>query len=86
MGIDRVTLAARWGGVMGLVEDQQAARTEIAEPVHQRPLVGLVDEQTLGDEETGVGIPGIDAEAPLAADLLYVVLVQDLKQEAEAVV
>jgi hypothetical protein len=70
--------------VVSLVEDQQGAGPEVAEPVAQRAGVRLVDEQPVPDEEAGVGGPRVGAVPPLAADMDDVVLVQDLEPQAEA--
>ena len=82
--VDGVFLAARRGGVVGFVEDQQRAGAEVAEPVAQRAGVGLVDQQAVRDQEPRVRAPRVDAEAALAADPLHVVLVENLEDQAEA--
>ena len=82
--VDGVPLAARRGGVMGLVEDQQRAAAEGPQPVAERPGVGLVDQQAMRDQEAGMRAPRIDAEAALAPDPLHVLLVEDRKRQAEA--
>ena len=82
--VDGVLLAAGRGGVVGLVEDQQRAAAEVAQPVAQRAGVGLVDQQAVRDEEPGVRAPGIHAVAALAPDPGDVVLVEDLEGQAEA--
>ena len=51
--VDGVALAAGRGRVVGLVEDQQRAAAEVAEPVAQRSSVRLVDQQAVRDEERG---------------------------------
>ena len=48
---DRVARAARWRGVMCLVEDKQRARAEIAEHVAQARHVILVSEQAVRENE-----------------------------------
>ena len=83
--VDGVFRAARRGGVVGLVEDEQRAGAEVAQPVAQRGRIGLVDQQPVRDEEARVGRPGIDAVAPLLPDPGDVVLVEDLEDQAEAV-
>ena len=83
--VDGVLLAAGRGGVVGLVQDEQRAAAEVAQPVAERAGVGFVDQEPMRDEEPGVGAPGIDAEAALAADPLHVLLVEDLEGQAEAV-
>src|SRR4051812_13735788 len=79
--VDCVALAAGWGGMVRFVKDKQAARTEIAQPGHERRSIRIVNEQALGDEESGVRRPRIHAEASLAADVLDVILVKDLEGE-----
>ena len=83
--VDGVLRAARRGGVVGLVEDEQRAGPEVAEPVAQRGGVGLVDEQAVRDQEPRVGRPGVDPVAPLLPDPGDVVLVEDLEDHPEAV-
>ena len=82
--VDGVPRAAGRGGVVGLVEDEQRAGPEVAEPVAQRAGVGLVDQQPVRDEEPRVRRPGVDAVAALPADAGDVVLVEDLERQAEA--
>ncbi len=84
VGVDGVSLAARWGRVMGFVQDEEAAWAEGAEPVAKRPGVGLVNQEALRDQKPRVRGPGVDAEAALAAHTLNVILVQDFKPQAEA--
>src|SRR5438132_6551928 len=81
--VDGVFLSAGRGGMMRFVEDQQGAAAESAEPVAQGPGVRLVDQKAMGDKETRMRAPRIDAKAALAADLLHVVLVEDFKDQAE---
>ena len=83
--VDGVFRAAGRGGVVGLVEDQQRAGPEVAEPVAQRGRVRLVDQQSVRDQESRVGRPGIDAVASLLPDPGDVLLVEDLEDHAEAV-
>ena len=83
--VDGVLRAARRGGVVGLVEDEQRAGPEVAEPVAERGGVGLVDQQPVRDQEPRVGRPGVDAVAPLLPDPGDVVLVEDLEDHPEAV-
>src|SRR5690606_23109182 len=54
------------------------------EVIAQGPGVGLVDQQPMRHEEAAMGAPRVDAEAPLAADPLHVLLVEDFEREAEA--
>ena len=83
--VDRVLRAARRRGVVGLVEDQQRAGAEVAEPVAQRCSVSLVDQQPVRDQEPGVGRPGIDPVATLLTDPGDVLLVEDLEDHPEPV-
>ena len=48
------------------------------------PRIGLVDQQAVGNQKTGMGGPGIDAEASFASNLGNEVFVEDLEQEAKA--
>ena len=57
--VDGVFLAAGRGGVVGLVEDQQRAAAEVAQPVAQRRGVGFVDQQAVRDQEPRVRAPGL---------------------------
>jgi len=82
--LDPVTPAARRGGVVGLVQDQQASREQPPEPFAERIGVGRVGQQVVRDEEATVRSPGIDAEAPFAADLRDVLAIEKLEHEAEA--
>ena len=83
-GLDAVAAAGRGCGVMRLVEDQEAAFEPRAEPLAHRIGVGRVDQQVVRDEETAVRAPGVDAEAPLAAHSRDVGAVEDLEDQAEA--
>src|ERR1019366_4709727 len=83
VGIDGVSLAARWRRVMGLVQNEQGSWAEGAEPVAKRSGVGLVNQEALRNQKARVGRPRVDPEAALAAHTLYVVLIQDFKPQAE---
>ena len=85
LGVDSVLLATRWCCVVGFVQNEQRARTEIAQPIAQAGSVRFVDKQSVGDEEAGMGIPGVDTETALAPDPLDVVFIQNFELEAEPV-
>ena len=80
---DRVARAAGRRGVMGLVENEQRARAEVAENVAQPGDVGLVGQQAVGDEEARAGGPRIDREAAPAAQLADALAIDDVEGEAE---
>ena len=82
--LDAVTPAARRGGVMGFVQDQQAARLHLAEPLAHGVRPGRVDEQVVRHEKAAVGAPRVDAEASLLADPREPGAVEDDEEEAEA--
>src|ERR1039458_16157 len=84
VGVDGVSLAARWGRMMGFVQDEEAAWVEGAEPVAKRPGVGLVNQEALRNQKARVGRPRVNPEAALAAHFLNVILVQDFKPQAKA--
>src|SRR5207249_7818206 len=83
VGVDGVSLAARWGRVMCLVQNEQASWAEGAEPVAKRPGVGLINQEALRNQKARVRRPRVDPEAVLAAHTLNVILVQDFKPQAE---
>ena len=82
--LDPVTPAARRGGVVGLVQDQEAPRPQAAQPLAHGVRVARIDEQVVGHEEAAVGAPRVDPEAPLPADPREVRTVEDHEEEAEA--
>ena len=84
LGLDAVAAAARRRRVVGLVQDQQAARRQVSEPLAHGIGIGRVDEEVVRDQEAAVRAPRVDAEAPVAADLSQVGTVQDHEQETEA--
>ncbi len=47
--IDGISLPAGWSRVVRFVQNQQRARSEIAEPVEHRSGVTLVDQQPMRD-------------------------------------
>ncbi len=55
LGIHCVLAAAGGSGVVGLVQDQQAAGGKIPQPVPQGGGVGLIPQQGLGEDEPAVG-------------------------------
>ena len=82
--VDGVFRSAGRCRVVRLVEDEKAPRLQAAEPIAEGSGVGLVDEEALGDEKAGKGLPGVHAESPGAADLFQILAVEDLEGEAEA--
>ena len=84
LGLDAVAPAARRRRVVGLVQDQKAARRQVAQPLAHGVGVRGIDEEVVGDQKSAVRAPRIDAEAPLAAHLREVGAVQDDEQETEA--
>ena len=83
LGLDPVLAGRRRRGVVGLVENQQAARQALAEPFPHRFGVGGVAQQVVGDEEPGVGAPRVRAETALAAHLGDIAAVEHLEDESE---
>ena len=86
LGLDPVAPPARGRGVMGLVQDQKAARQERTEPLTQRIRVGRVDQEVVGDQEAAVRAPRIHAEAALAPHPRQIGAVEQLEHEAEPLV
>ena len=82
--LDPVAPTARRRSVVGLVQDQQATRQQLAQPLPHRVRVGRIDEQVVRDEKTAVRAPGVDPEAPLLADPREPAPVQNHEEEAEA--
>ena len=82
--LDPVTPATRRRGVVGLVQDQQAARLHLAEPLAHGVRVGRVDEKVVRDEKAAVGAPRVDPETPLLANPSEIRAVEDYEYEAEA--
>jgi len=68
---------------MGLVKDEQAARTKIVEPHPHRGRVRFVDEQALGNEEPRERVPRIDGITAIPADPLDLLTVEDLEPQTE---
>ena len=64
--VDGVFAAARRGGMVRLVEDQQRAGPEVAQRVDEALAVGRIDEQPMRDQEPARRQPRIDREAALA--------------------
>ena len=81
--IDRITGAARRGGVVRFVEDQQRLRGELAEPVAQSRSISLINEKAVGDQKAGVGGPRIDREAAFAAHPRNICAVENGESETE---
>src|SRR4051794_3173137 len=84
--LDAVPAAARRGGMVSLVENQQAAGKHRSEPRAHRVGVGRVGKEIMRDEKPAVRVPRVDAEAALAPHLREVVAVEDLENETETLV
>ena len=82
--LDPVATTGGWGGVVRLIEDEQAPRRERAEPLAQRIGVGRVAQQVVGDQKAAMGAPGIDAEAAFAAHTGQVSAVEQHKDQPKA--
>ena len=83
--LDAVAAAAGRRGVMRFVDDQEAPRQEWPQPLAQGIRIGRIDEQIMRDEEPAVRAPGIDAEAALAPHARKIRAVENLEEEAEAI-
>ena len=83
--LDAVASAARRRGMVRLIQDQQAARPQRSQPGSHRIGVARIDQQIVRHEEPAVRHPRIDAEAALPAHARQVGAVEDLEDEAEAV-
>ena len=83
-GINREFRATRRCRVVGLIQDQQSLFAGVSQPVAQGACVGLIAHQSLTEDETGVGGPGIDAPAPLPPHVGDVGTVHHRKAEAKA--
>ena len=83
LGLDAVAPTARRRRVVGLVQDQQAARRQVSEPFAHGIGIGRVDEEVVRDQKPAVRAPRVDAEAPVPAHLRQVGTVQDHEQETE---
>ena len=97
--VDRVARARGRRRMVSLVQDEQRAWTDIdgplprndrrllvgarLQPVAQAAGVGLVDQQSMGDQEPWMGLPRVDAEAPLLAHAADVLAIEDLEDETE---
>ena len=82
--LDSVPPAARRGRVVGFVQDQQAPREPLAQPLTHGVGVGRVDEQVVRYEKAAVGAPRVDSETPFLPDACEVRTVEDHEEEAEA--
>ena len=85
LGFDPVAPAARGGGVVGLVEDQQAPGQHRPQPLAQRVGVARVDQQIVGDQEAAVGAPRVDTKAALPARAREIRPVENFEDESEAI-
>ncbi len=84
LGLDAIAPAARRRRVVRLVEDQQAPGQHRPEPFPHRVRVGRVDQEVVGDQESAVRAPRVDAEPSLAAHSREVGAVEDLEYEPKA--
>jgi hypothetical protein len=85
IGVDGVALlVARGGDVVGLVEHQHALAAALAEGHAQGLLVFGAAQGLIGDDESPAALPGVGADAALAADPGDVLAVDDLEAQAEA--
>ena len=75
--LDTVTPATRRRGVVGLVQDQKAARLHLAEPLAHGVRVSRVDEKVVRHEKAAVGTPRVDPESPLLANPSEIRAVED---------
>src|SRR5262245_1868000 len=81
--LDAVTATARGRSVVRLIEDQQAAREQRAEPLAHRIGVGRVDQQVLRDEKAAVCPPRVHAETALTPHPREIGAVEDLEDQPE---
>ena len=84
LGLDAVAPAARRRRVVCFVQNQEAARRQVAEPLPHRVRIGRVNEQIVRYDEAAVRAPRVDPEATLAAHLGQVGAVKNHEQKAEA--
>ena len=70
--------------MIGFVQNQQAARLHLAEPLAHGVRVGRIDEKAVRDEKPAVGAPRIDAKAAFLADTREVHAVENHEEETEA--
>ena len=71
------------GGVMAFVEDEQAARAQVAEEGTKRAGVSLIDQQTVRHNQVRVRLPGVGGMAALFAHAANVGAVEDLEIQSE---
>ncbi len=86
LGIDGIALAAGRSCMVRLIQNQEAARPECSQPIGQRSCIGLIDQQTMRDQESGVRSPGVDPKTTFPTNILNVVLIQNFKMQSEAAV
>ena len=79
LGLDAVAATGRRRRMVRLVEDQQAPRPRLAEPLAHRVGVGRIDQQVVRHQEPAVGAPRIDPEAPLTTHPRHIGAVEDLE-------
>src|SRR5262245_26380307 len=84
--LDAVAPSARRRRVVGLVENQEAARQEPAEPHAHRVGVSRVDQQVVRDEKAAMRAPRVHAKPAFAAHGSDVAAVEHLEDQAESLV
>ena len=83
LAVDGVARGAGRCCVVGLVEDQERARSELVQQVAQARGVGLVGQKPVRDDEARAGVPGIDAEAAAPAELGQPLTIDNREAQAE---
>ena len=81
--VDGVAVVGGRGGVVGLVENEQRAGPQRAEPVAQGAGVGLIDQEPRGDEPAGVGGPRVHGPAAFLADAFHRLPIECFEEQAE---
>lgn len=84
LGLDAVVPAASWGGMVGLVEDEEASWQQRPEPFPHRVRVRRVDQEVVRDQKAAVRAPRVHAKPTLAPHPRQVGAVEDLEHKAEA--
>ena len=82
--IDRILLAAGWGGMVSFIQNQHCPTPKSPQVIAKWTSVGFIDEQAMRDQESGVSTPGIDAEPSLSTHTLHIVLVKNFESQTEA--
>src|SRR5438105_1387136 len=83
--LDAVLTAARWCGVVRLIEDQQTPRQHRPEPLPHRIRVGRIDQEIVRYEEAAVRAPRVHSESALPAHPRQICSVEDFKDQSEAI-